>query len=288
MDFKQWLSEMPLGIGAAVGKGWKDFPAGKKRDQHWDKASYNIIKGDAAKDFKKLRKSFKLVDQTIDAYFVKSSGMRDNNERGEVDEEFLPSLGIDPPKINRSNITVFFVGNVGDYLIPLTPWTIAHRLGHALRRLPSYQTFIAHVERDFKQLMELIYHLEKPSQWDSSEQGYKKTVDYDRFTKQLMMSLGTMRSAREKKLARSGEFSHELFAQAIIQNKIEFKKEIPKQIIIDYMYGSPRWDSSKYSRIHDDEPMLDYAVQLLESNANFYKTQVNRILAEAVGKIFVM
>lgn len=288
MDFKQWLSEMPIGNAQLLGKGWdKEMPQGRAKSNNYDRASVNMLKTDADRDFAKLRKSFRLVRQTIDAYFVKKPGVGQFLEIGEVKEEFLERLGIDVPPIDRSHITIFYTNNTGDEKMPLTPWTIAHRLGHALRRLPSYEKFIAHIDKDFRQLMELIYGLKKPDPYSHSF-GSKKISDYSRFTKKLMMQLGTMRSARQNQLAREGEFPHELFAQAIINNKIEFNKEIPRQLVIDYAWGHPRWDGSKYSKIHNDEYMLDYAVELLESNARFYKSQVNQILAEAVGRIFIM
>ena len=219
MNFRQWLSEMPIGTADLIGKGWnKEIPQGKSQDQHYDRATINILKSDASKGFEKLRKSFALVDQTIDVYFVKTPGMRDHIEVGEVSEDYLKQLEIDVPQINRSNITIFFTNNTGAERMPLTPWTIAHRMGHAARRgLESYQKFTRHVEKDFAELLEQIYGKNEPRLAAQID-------DHDSFVRQLMMELGTMRSAREKELFRSGEFVHELFAQAITQNKIKFNE----------------------------------------------------------------
>ena len=287
MDFKQWLAEMPI-EPKMVGKGWdRELPQGKSQDQWYDRASVNIMKADAGRDFKNLKKSFSLVEQTIDAYFVKMPGMRDHLEVGEVTEDYLKQFGVDIPPINRSNITIYFTNNRGTERMPLTPWTIAHRIGHAARRLDSYQKFTQHVQRDFAELLEMIYGIEKSSQrYAFDDRSRQQQADHDKLIRQLMMSLGTMRSARTKSLFNSGEFTHELFAQAIIKNKIEFNEKIPRQLITKYAWGNP--SQGAYSKVHADEPMLNDIVDRIQSNASYYKTQVNLVLKDMVGKIFVM
>jgi hypothetical protein len=289
MDFKQWLSEMPIGQADLIGKGWgKELPPGKKQDQNYDRASLNILKGDAGRDFQNLRRSFALVKETVDIHFVKTPGMRKHLQAGEVSEDYLKSLRVEMPPINRSNITIFFTNNVAAEKMPLTPWTVAHRIGHVATSLESYQKFMQHVERDFNELLKNIYGLEKPSSYGYDEKSAEKLMNHEKFIRQLMMSLGTMRSAREKSIFRSGEFIHELFAQAIIKNKIEFDEDIPKQLITKYAWGQPSWDGSISSKIHKDEFWMEETVAKIQSNASFYKTQVNLVLKEMVGKIFVM
>lgn len=284
MSFKQWLSEMPINP-QLMGNGWeRELTKGKTQDQHYDRASVNIMKADAGRGFKNLKKSFSLVKETIDAHFIKAPGMRDHIEQGEVTEDYLKKLGVEIPPINRSNITIFFTNNRGAERMPLTPWTVAHRIGHVARQLESYQKFSQHVERDFSELLQGIYGIEKVS-WYSGDNN--KLADHDKFIRQLMMGLGTMRSAREKSLFRTGEFTHELFAQAIVKNKIEFNREIPKQLVTKYAWGNPAGRRA-YSKVHSDEILLDDFVDRIESNANFYKSQVNLVLKDMVGKIFVM
>jgi hypothetical protein len=286
MDFKQWLSEMAIGQAELIGKGWeKDLPQGKKQDQNYDRASLNILKGDASRDFRNLRKSFALVKETVDVYFVKTPGMRKFSQIGEVKADDLKQLGTEIPPIDSSHITIFYTNNIGDEKMPMTPWTVAHRLGHVAERLPSYQKFRQHVERDFDELLGEIYGLTKPDRYSFDRQ---KEIEYDKLTRQLMMGLGTMRSARENALARTGEFIHELFAQAIIDNKIKFNKEIPKELVTKYAWGKPAWDGSAYSKVHRDEIHLDDLVDRIESNAYYYKSQVSLVLREMIGKIFVM
>jgi hypothetical protein len=289
MDFKQWLSEMPINP-QLMGKGWeRELPQGKTQDQHYDRASVNIMKADAERGFKNLKKSFSLVKETIDAHFLKAPGMRDHIEQGEVTEDYLKQLGVEIPPINRSNITIFFTNNRGAERMPLTPWTVAHRIGHVARQLESYQKFSQHVERDFSELLQGIYGIEKVSnRYAFDDRARNKQADHDKFIRQLMMGLGTMRSAREKVLFRTGEFTHELFAQAIVKNRIEFNREIPKQLVTKYAWGNPTWDGSAHSKVHRDEILLDDFVDRIEANANFYKSQVNLVLKDMVGKIFVM
>lgn len=291
MDFKQWLSEMPISKAELVGK-WDKWPEGKKQHQHWDKASYNILTNDPG--LEKLKNKWKNVPQTFDMYFIKKAGMRDHIEVGDVDEEYLEQLGIKVPPIDPSHITIFFTNNRAAERIPMTPWTIGHRFGHAARRINAYQNFIEQVDRDFRELLKEIYGLERPSPYGNyGFGGYRddsgnKWRQYEQFMRKLMEGLGTMRSARKGELFRTGEFQHELFGQYIIQGEITFRDEIPRQLVTRYAWGNPTWDGSAHSKVHRDEHMLEYMIEKVAAAAGHYNVLCNRILNECIGKIFVM
>jgi hypothetical protein len=281
--FKQWLAEMPISNAELVGK-WDKWPQDQKQHQLYDKASYNILTNDP--NFEKLKGRFSKTKQNFDIYFVKKGGMSRHHEVGEVSEDYLDQLGIDLPPINGSNITLLFTNNRAAERMPLTPWTTAHRMGHAFRRLPEYDKFYRAIEREFDELIDEIYGLKKPSQWGDPKG--KKQQDYARFMRQLMQAFGSMRSAREGELFREGEFVHELLAQYIINGKITFREEIPRQLVTKYAWGNPTWDGSKSSKIHNDEYMMDYVVEKLRAAASYFGILCERMLDACVGKIFVM
>jgi len=277
MDFKQWLiNEMPINQAQLIGQ-WDKFPSGKKQNQNWDKASYNILTHD--ENFKKLKNKWSKVPQTFDMYFVKQPGLRNTLQMGEVTEEDLDRLNIEHPPINRANITVFFTNNIGTEKIPMTPWTVGHRFGHAVYRLESMQKLFAFVENDFKELMQTIYQIER--------QGvYAGNIDYEKLMLNLMKSLGTMRSAREGSVLTIGEFVFELFGQHIINGKITFNKEVPRKIFSKMAWGRPT--NARYSQVHANEMDLQDVTDRIEANAHYYDMQCNRILNDCIGKIFVM
>ena len=278
MNFKQFL-EMPIGNAELIGKGWGDFPQNKSMNQNWDKGSHNILMRSADQRFEKLRNAWSKVSQTFDMYFLKDKGTRSSFLQGEVDESYLKKLGVDIP-INRDNITVIFSNNLGGDRVPMTPWVVGHRFGHGVFQLDTFQRFVQHVERDFREILETVYGREK----QGGVYGYD--AEHDRLMKQIMMSFGTMRSARTKNLSNYREFIFELFGQYIIAGEIKFRSEIPRSLTTRYAWGNPVSGAS--SKIHNDEPMMDHIKDQMESNAHYYGVECDRILNDCIGRIFVV
>jgi hypothetical protein len=243
--------------------------------QNWDKASYNILTNSG---LEKLTQSWEKTPETFDVYFVKKDGMGQIGfEIGQVDENYLKEkMKINVP-INRNNITAIFANNKGQERMPMTSWTTAHRFGHAIRQLASYQKYFAVVQRDFKVLLKQIYGKNEPSGFDRK---------YNLLLKQIMSAFGSMRSARTNSLVNYGEFAHELFAEYITTGKIIFRTEIPKQLTTSYAWGKP--NDGAYSQIHNDELMMNSIKDMLPSMADHYVMLCEDILVECVGKIFVM
>lgn len=292
MKFTEWLqskekvlAEMPIGNAALLGK-WNNFPPNTKQHQSWDKASYNILTNDV--NFEKLKNRWSRVRQTFDMYFVKNSGMSKQLQVGAVYEDYLKKLGIKIPPINYDHITVFFTNNIGSERVPMTPWTIGHRFGHAIfSDIPLMKQFHEILEHDFANLLKTIYNIH-PVIKTYGDNYYKEKKQHDKFLIKLMSAFGTMRSAREGLINRLGEFTFELLGQFILDGKITFNEEIPKQLITSYAWGRPKWDGTAYSRIHNDESMIDHVIDTLQYNAEEYNKICDKMLDRCVGKIFVM
>ena len=269
---------MPIGTAELIGKGWGNFPQDKRMNQNWDKASHNILTRSSEQGFEKLRNAWSKVPQTFDMYFLKDKGTRSSYLQGEVDEDYLKQLGVNIP-INRENITVIFSNNLGGDRVPMTPWVVGHRFGHSVLRLDTFQRFVQHVERDFGEILETVYGKERQSR-------YSYDPEHGKLMKQIMMAFGTMRSARTGNLNNYREFIFELFGQYIITGEIKFRSEIPRSLTTRYAWGNPV--SGAWSKIHNDEPMMDHIKAQMEANAHYYEVECDRILNDCIGRIFVV
>lgn len=289
------LNEMPINKAEFLGKDWNKFK-GDRQHQSWDKASYNIRYINDP-DFQKLKNKWINVPQTFDMYFVKATGMRSFLETGEVSKDhrffdYLKKSNIKIPEIDEDNITVFFTNNSAAERIPMTPWTIGHRFGHASRNIHEYQEFTKKITSDFESLLRRIYGKEKPPSYTYGgyggygERETNKRQNYDAFLRQLMQAFGTMRSAKMKLINRIGEFTHELFGQYIINGKITFNEEIPRQLVTKYSWGRPTWDGSAYSKVKSEEK--EGIIEKVREMADNYNYMCADILDACIGKIFVM
>jgi len=279
MRFKQFL-EMPVNTAELVGKGWGKFPDGKAMNQNWDKASHNILTNGG---LERVRKSWSKVPQDFDLFFVKDDGMRKTWFEGEVSENHLKQRGINV-NINPNAITLIFTNNLGGNRVPMTPWILGHRFGHVLWRDDEFQGFYKMVRRDFSDLIEEIYGRERKGGFMAYGDSYDS--EHDKLLRLMAMALGSMRSARTGKLDSFEEFLFEMLGQYIIAGKIEFRNNVPRMLTTRKAWG--RHADGVYSKIHNDEHMMDYITQALESHAHHYTIQCKRILNDCVGRIFVI
>lgn len=216
--FETYFNEMALTDFKKIGK-WND----PKNRHGYDKASVGILNSDVG--VRKIQDTFNKVNLADFAlYFVKQQGGRNHAEVGRVSpEELQQRLGLvygkDIPE-NDDAVTVVFTNNSAADRTPLTPWTIAHRIGHAFdatdRRTGNgsdYRDFDNRLNRLLQELFRDVY-------------GYRVKTDYMRpaynadptVVRNLFEGLGTFRSARMKKLNRPREFLFECFAQYLLSN----------------------------------------------------------------------
>lgn len=274
---------MPINQAQLLGN-W-NWDQGKKQHQNWDKASYNILTNDPG--FEKLKTKWENVPWDFDIYFVKNKGLRNYLNQGEVTEELLQRIVKNPPEIDYTNITVFFVNNTAVEKMPMTAWTIAHRFGHAISASKPYRDAIAIIEDHLQKIAIKVYKKKPKPYYTSILQ--PEEVDfpvYEKIQLALMNSFGTMRSARKSQINRSGEFYHELFAQYLLQGTITFNKEIPKQIVTSYAWGNPNRTFS--SLVHSNENDLNAIYNGLDNLANRIERAFSNVLNYCVGRIFVM
>ncbi len=282
MEFKQWLlNEMPLRKAERIGAGWSDT----KNNHWWDKPSIKLLQSEKA--LNKINLAWQDTRHDYDVYFLKDKGMRDTLEKGEVNIDYVKeNLGLQDFKNDEDAITIIFTNNRGADRMPMTAWVIAHRFAHAMiasERYNSkggqYRRFSDQIMSDFKNLLGTIYNYRPPasySVYDSASQKYLK---------ELMQALGTMKSARDKQLFRPGEFSHELVAQFIINGQIKFNKQFPKAIDRKMAWGKEYYN--KYSQVRDDSKKAEIE-DTIETMEDTYNWMAEELLDQAVGKIYVM
>lgn len=287
MNFKKWLlHEMPITSFNKVGDWGEDDP---KRG--WDKPSIGILNNE--RGVQKIIDAWKNSPVDFDLYFVKQKGAWMQKFEGEVTEQWVKeNLNLDI-KPRGNSISVIFTQNQGGLTVPMTAWIIAHRLGHALeagsRRSQmfskgsspgTYSYMEAQIRQDFIYLLEEVFGIEKPySGFNTTGRG----SDIDKWMLKLMSAVGTMKSARNNKVANTAEFIHELFAQTIINGKVKFGS-FPKQLVAKYAWGRP--SDARYSSARDDDIYQADLDSRLEAMADHYTHMVNQVLKEAVGRMF--
>lgn len=282
-SFEKYFTEMALTDFQKIGK-WDD----KKNRHGYDKASMGILNSDAG--VKKIQDTFNRIDLADFAlYFLKKSGIRDHSETGMIDPSQLQqklglTYGKDIPE-HEDAITIIFVNNRAADRTPLTPWTIAHRIGHSFDATDrktgnayEYRDFENRLNRTLQELFRDVY-------------GYTVKTDYGRpaysadstVVRNLFESIGTFRSARMKKLNRPREFLFECFAQYLLSNGNLTFNDLPDTIATSNQkaWGKPTGGSL---RIKDRPAGSEYKQQLIYLLQN----EFDRWIGSHINSISIM
>jgi len=276
IKFKDILKEFPLGTYTTIG----DFGKGASYKDPRDRTALSH-----PVTIQKVKDMLKNTSVDFDFYFVNKPGLRQFSEKGRVPYEFLvkpypEGLGLDPNqfKINSDNITVFFVSNTAADKIPMTAWTIIHRVGHVMNRTHQFKEYTDWVDKEFNELLKIYGKSKENTRYGSDD--YKKSRTFDLAKGRLFNHIGTMRSAREGKLHRRYyEFYYELFVQYLKDGKITFNP-LTKNLLVGFgPYGSKTIATTQN---------LEEAQEKLDSIANTIPYYIEDVLGANVGEIFVM
>jgi hypothetical protein len=251
-----------------------------------------------------ISKAYKFFDRSPFNFRVFMSNlpkMSKHRESGMQDEATIRQwFGKEADRIllgHESSITVIYMGNYGVDRVPLTPWVMAHRIGHAIaasRRNAvgglgggmyyKHDPMNAAFDATFyfaNRVLEFAYG-KSPNMFGQIRK-YSSIYKYPfPMYAALFNMLGTQRSSRENLIKRPHEFAYELFAQYIKDGHITLN--IPQQY---KGYGRKAWGRSTQMlhRELNDEPVLQ---QMVKRFAVDMKHIFERILRDAVGKIYVM
>jgi hypothetical protein len=281
-DLQNLYSEMALSNMQRIGK-WDD----KKNRHGYDKASIGILSSPAG--LKKLEQKFNNIGNwDFNLYFVKLPNAWKNAEMGKVDIEQLPGIlgieaGKDFPVPSNDDITIIFTNNAAAEKVALTPWLIAHRIGHSFaatfRR--GQDRSIDYHHREIDTTLRTIF-----------KDCYGKTYNPDRLgiiysgdhmVRNFLESIGKFRSARMKKLPRTGEFIYEAFAQYLLADgEVSFNPA--PQTLIDSNKKAWGNETGRTYQLQDPE----YAESLIEQLQSNFEQLFDYYLGSHIGTVSIM
>ena len=272
MNFKKFLNESPVTSFQLMGQ-WG--PTAKRKYGYSDKDT-GILENPKA--VQKIHKNWSNSKNDFEFYFLRSFKASKHVEVGEVSSDWVKeNLEVDI-KPNPETISVVFTQNTGTEKIPMTAWALAHRLGHAVRRVKEFEVYFSkELERDFLQILKNVYQRDNdPYEYRANEKDLRA----------LAYAVGTMKSTRERKLVSFYEFPYELMAQYIITGKIKFNP-LPRSLVLQSRMAWGRPNNITTSAKASEEELIEWN-EMLDGHAQKYEYNLDTIFDGLVGKIFVM
>lgn len=241
------------------------------------------------------RNKFGNTEHTLNFYFVNLPEATKHSEHGFMSPEEAatampkawPEIAQRASEANHAEaINVIFVGNTGANRMNMTPWIMAHRIGHAIQS--SYRgqqgwNSWKHFEDDsadfFSTLLSQVYNVETSKRYfwtpGMMNGGGLDALELSKF----LEGIGGMRSARKGNLGgRPYEFMYEMFAQFVVTGQLSFR-DCPQ------MFG--RRNHRAY-RIQDEETADMWNRDLNSHIADHLGSIIDNCLYDATGKFLVM
>jgi hypothetical protein len=250
-----------------------------------------------AKNIEKATKFFEQNPYDFRLFFSNIPGTGKYGEYGPMTPDQIRKIfGADAEEIIQGSedaITVVYVGNRGEAKVMLTPWVMAHRLGHAIQA-GARGTRTGHVwtsaEKHFFTTVNstLAEHYGKVDRGPSSYLGRPKaeqaninlTPEYNA----LFNAIGTQRSSRSGQILRPYEFLYEIFAQYLGTGKITFNP-LPANLTYGRKaFGNP----SKFMNIKPEYRDEFSRKEAADRLAYDMEIMFDSVLSGSVGKILVM
>jgi hypothetical protein len=280
MNFRQWIiREMPITAFNLHGNlaALKDKPFDKITDKipGYEPSDVPFLTNQSR--VKDLIKKWSNTKQNYELHFVSSEQAAAHVEVGEKDTRWIQkNLGLNIQK-KPGVITVIFTNNQGLERVPLTPWIIAHRLGHVLEKAGGMKRFEKILDDGLARVIQIAYSYTISYQ-DKTLQFHSMVALH-----QLAAAIGTMKSAA--KLTKYYEFPHELLAQYLQTGGIQFRN-LP--VILPVL---PR-EAARYSAVgrplQGKESSINAGDELLTQLGVQLQSELDMLLNKMVGKIFVM
>lgn len=235
----------------------------------------------------KVHKFFSRTPYDIRIFPVQVRGGGGWLETGEVDNVTLSKIvGADNAQRilagqGPDNITIVFTNNTGAERVPLTPWMMAHRMGHAVRRRRGYQPDRAWTEADrhFWNGLNGINTILRDYYGVTTATSEEDRVEIENA---LLNAIGTMRSARQRRISRNWEMVYEIFAQYLNTGEVTFNSAPAELVSRRQAWGHPRL----LRRIGKTEQQE--ASQMLETLSYDMELMFNDVMSNALGRIYVM
>jgi hypothetical protein len=254
----------------------------------YDKPSVKMMQNPATVE--RIKKKWSKLPYDIDMYIIKGPKIHNYTELGRVSWEFVRdklNLNIN---IDDDKITVIYTNNKGAEKVPLTPWTLAHRLGHAMARdnisrdsLNMYREVNKTIDKLLREVAK-FYGRNSLMKRDSFNSYHSREIPDEKLKKALVYGLATFKSARDRKLRASFEFTNELIAQYVITGKVTLNKELPKMLPLSYAWGRPQGLHLRFDSGRTEED-LEYLIEVAESEI---ENDISGLFGASIGNIYVM
>lgn len=238
------------------------------------------------------QQKFGRTEHNLNFYFVNHPSATRHSETGVMEPDAIakampkvwPEIAARAQEADHANsINVMFVGNAGFQRMNMTPWIMAHRIGHALassdpmvgmnRRQGPWTEYQEDAAMFFADILLGVYDMNIRA----------NDVFYGRGNDKLMSKffegIGGMRSARKGKLGgRAYEFLYEMFAQYITQGALKFRP-CPQSF---GERGGP------FYRIKDQDTADMWNRSLNDEVGDHLGTRIDNCLYSMEGKFLVM
>ena len=278
------INEAPIGDYETIGNFDKNSSIRDPRDR-------SIISN--PKSIERVKSKFDNTSYNFNLYFVNMPKATRHKEVGEVDEEWvIENLGQDVmDKVGKgpSGINIIFTNNSGAERVPMTPWIMAHRIGHALVREKGMNQFgnhsnpMAYAFSDFirhtSYVLENVYGLENRGLPENVRQLSSASRPIQLLYKNYWQAICTFRSARQGNLRDWFEVNNEMIAQYITTGSVRFN-DLPDRFKSGKSYISLRRDGDDIA-ISEGESMHEMMSEMMEQ-------EYERVLSYATDRIYVM
>lgn len=275
-SFIKFLIEAPISDYKTIGNFDKAHSFRDRRDR-------TLVTN--PRSIERTYKKFDNSDMDFNFIFVNKPGAGKFMEVGRVDISYVQkNLGDDVANAVREaqnktedSVTIIFTNNSGDEKIPMTPWIIAHRIGHALAREGSSRSSYYYKEASdylisgMSEIIKLYGVREFPDKEDTISK--RTNRDSQLLMKNFFQQVATFRSAREGIIRDWFEVFNELIAQYLTTGKIRFN-DAPKS-----------FKSNRTSYFCKD---LEEANAMVERLANTMEYTIDAMLHTTHNNIYVM
>ena len=188
---------------------------------------------------------------------------------------------------NDDTITVVFTNNTGDRRLPLTPWIMAHRIGHAVQASGrrgaanrAWQEAEQHFFSRVNSILEDFYGKKSDNRYGVTPRTQR--YDLDAEYNALFNAIGTQRSSRQGEIRRPYEFLYELFAQYLGTGHVTLKPLPQSQ-----EYGRRAWGHAIQSLRQRSQPGREAQYET-ETLAHDMEILFGDVLSSLAGSILVM
>lgn len=287
MDFKEWLiSEMPIEKMDFHG----DWSPTAKRNYGFKNRDARLLSSEKAQT--KICRMWRNTAEKINLCFVRTPQSYNTRQRfrsGEVDSEWVKTnLGIDITP-DEDTIHMIYAGNDDQ---TMTGWILAHRMAHAFLGTNEFAAFNYELMKALQDTLDKVYrHKTRLTAIGDDPNTLNTMPEHEKVYTALARALGTMRSAREKKLLSTREFTYELIAQYLINGK-----EMPNNLMRNYsiqfnnLPQALKWRSgyNHMSRGADREEHEDADYQFQEVLPGILEYYIGEMFNSFKGRIFFM